>query len=73
VKRGEIMKNWIKRAVRTFVQTAIGYVSVNIIAVDWTADISVVKAAIIGISVSAVAAGLAAAINFIEDENKKFE
>lgn len=67
------MKNWIKRAVRTFIQTAIGYISVNIIAVDWTADKSVVKTAIIGVSISAVAAGLAAVINFIEDENKKFE
>lgn len=67
------MTNWIKRAVRTFIQTAIGYISVNIIAVDWTADKSVVKTAIIGVSISAVAAGLAAVINFIEDENKKFE
>ena len=67
------MKNWIKRAVRTFIQTAIGYISVNVVAVDWTADRSVVKAAIIGVGVSAVAAGLAAVINFIEDENKKFE
>lgn len=67
------MKNWIKRAVRTFVQTAIGYISVNVVAVDWTADRSVIKTAIIGVGVSAVAAGLAAVINFIEDENKKFE
>ena len=67
------MKNWIKRAVRTFVQTAIGYISVNVVAVDWTADRSVIKTAVIGVGVSAVAAGLAAVINFIEDENKKFE
>lgn len=67
------MKNWIKRAVRTFVQTAIGYISVNVVAVDWTADRSVIKTAIIGVGVSAIAAGLAAVINFIEDENKKFE
>lgn len=67
------MTNWLKRAVRTFVQTAIGYISVNIVAVDWSADRSVIKTAIIGVGVSAVAAGLAAVINFIEDENKKFE
>lgn len=67
------MTNWIKRAVRTFVQTAIGYISVNVVAVDWTADRSVIKTAVIGVGVSAVAAGLAAVINFIEDENKKFE
>ena len=45
------MKNWIKRAVRTFVQTAIGYISVNVVAVDWTADRSVIKTAIIGVDV----------------------
>ena len=67
------MTNWIKRAVRTFVQTAIGYISVNVVAVDWTADRSVIRTAIIGVGVSAVAAGLAAAINFLEDENKKFK
>lgn len=67
------MTNWIKRAVRTFVQTAIGYISVNVVAVDWTADRSVIKTAVIGVGVSAVAAGLAAVINFLEDENKKFE
>jgi hypothetical protein len=67
------MKNWVKRAVRTFVQTAAGYITVNIVAVDWSADRSVVKTAVIGVGISAVAAGLAAVINFIEDENKKFE
>ena len=67
------MTNWIKRAARTFVQTAVGYITVNIVAVDWSADRSVIKTAVIGVGVSAVAAGLAAAINFVEDENKKFE
>lgn len=67
------MKNWIKRAVRTFVQTAIGYISVSVVAVDWTADRLVIKTAVIGVGVSAVAAGLAAVINFREDKNKKFE
>ena len=67
------MRNWVKRAVRTFVQTAFGYIAVNIVAVDFNVGWEVAKSALLGVGVSAVAAGLAAVINFIEDENKKFE
>ena len=56
------MKTWMKRAVRTFVQTAVGYISVNIVATDLTA-----KSAVIGLIVSAVSAGIAAAMNFKEN------
>ena len=65
------MSNWIKRAARTFVQTAMGYISVNIVAVDWSADRSVVKTAVIGIGISAVAAGLSAVMNYFDDEKRK--
>ena len=65
------MKNWIKRAVRTFVQTAVGYISVNIVAVDWSADRSVVKTALIGVGISAVAAGLSAVMNYFDEEKGK--
>ena len=57
------MKTWMKRAVRTFVQTAVGYISVNIVATDLTA-----KSAVIGLIVSAVSAGIAAAMNYKEDK-----
>ena len=30
------MKTWIKRALRTFVQTAVGYLVVAVPAVDWS-------------------------------------
>ena len=70
-KGGQSMKNWIKRAVRTFVQTAVGYISVNIVAVDWSADRSVVKTALIGVGISAVAAGLSAVMNYFDDEKRK--
>ncbi len=56
------MKTWMKRALRTFVQTAVGYISVNIVATDLTA-----KSAVIGLIVSAVSAGIAAAMNFKEN------
>ena len=65
------MKNWIKRAVRTFVQTAVGYIAVNIVAVDWSADRSVIKAAVVGVGVSAIAAGMAAVMNYFDDEKRK--
>ena len=60
------MKTWIKRALRTFIQTAAGYIAVNIAAVDFT-DTSIIKTAVIGLCVSATAAGLAAVMNLKEE------
>lgn len=65
------MRNWIKRAVRTFVQTAFGYIAVNIVAVDWSADRSVVKTAVIGLGISAMAAGLSAVMNYFDEGKGK--
>lgn len=61
------MKNWVKRAIRTFVQSAIGYVAVAIPAIDFTADNSALKTSLIGLGVSAVSAGIAAIMNYIDD------
>ena len=60
------MKTWIKRALRTFIQTAAGYIAVNIAAVDFT-DTSVTKTAVVGLAVSAVASGIAAVMNLKEE------
>lgn len=60
------MKTWIKRALRTFIQTAAGYIAVNIAAVDFT-DTSVTKTAIMGLFISAVASGIAAVMNLREE------
>lgn len=60
------MKDWIKRALRTFLQAAVGYLVVAVPAVDFSGDGKAVKTALIGIGVSAVAAGLAAAMNLKE-------
>ena len=57
-----IKKEWLRRTVRTFIQTAAGYISVNIMATDLT-----VKSAVMGLAVSAVAAGIAAAMNLKEE------
>lgn len=60
------MKTWIKRAIRTFIQTAVGYIAVNIAAVDFT-DTSITRTAVVGLCVSAVASGLAAVMNVREE------
>ena len=57
-----IKKEWLRRAVRTFIQTAAGYISVNIVTTDLT-----VKSAVLGLAVSAVSAGIAAMMN-LENE-----
>lgn len=64
--RGEQMKNWIRRALRTFIQTAVGYICIAIPAIDWN-DTSTTKGTLIGIGVSAVAAGISAVMNYIDD------
>lgn len=62
------MKNWVKRALRTFVQAAVGYLVVAVPSVDFSGEKNAVKTALVGIGVSAVAAGIAAAMNIREGE-----
>ena len=57
-----LKKEWLRRAVRTFIQTAAGYISVNIVTTDLT-----VKSAVLGLAVSAISAGIAAIMN-LENE-----
>ena len=64
------MKNWIKRAVRTFIQSALGYVCVAVPAINFTGDVSTIKTALVGAGVSALAAGLSAVINILDEYNK---
>ena len=57
-----LKKTYVKRALRTFLQTAVGYIAVNIAATDLN-----VKSAVIGLAVSAVSAGIAAVMNLKEE------
>ncbi len=57
-----LKKTYVKRALRTFLQTAVGYIAVNIAATDLS-----VKSAVIGLAVSAVSAGVAAVMNLKEN------
>lgn len=62
------MKNWVKRAIRTFMQAAVGYLVVAVPSVDFSGEKNAIKTALVGIGVSAVAAGIAAAMNIREGE-----
>jgi hypothetical protein len=64
------MKNWVKRALRTFVQSAIGYAAIAVPTIDF-ANASAIKTAVIGVGVSAVAAGISAVMNALDDWNKE--
>ena len=57
-----LKKTYVKRALRTFLQTSVGYIAVNIAATDLS-----VKSAVLGLAVSAVAAGIAAVMNLREE------
>jgi len=58
----KIKKEWLRRALRTFIQAAAGYIVAVVPNVDFT-DTSVLKTTLVGIGVSAVAAGIAALMN----------
>lgn len=65
------MKPVIKRALRTFFQTAVGYIAMNLTIVDWN-DVSALKNVLFGLGVSAIAAGTAAIMN-LDEVNKDDE
>lgn len=69
-----LSKNCLKKALRTFLQTAIGYllanVSLYIGGVDFN-DGNLVKNALIGLAVSAFSAGAAAVMNIEKGEEKQ--
>ncbi len=65
----KITKQTIMRAFRTFIQTAIGYAAINIVAIDFSAPKQVLKSALIGLGVAAVSAGVSAVMNLEEKCN----
>lgn len=71
-----LKKPCLKRAFRTFIQTALGYVITNVTlalgGLDFN-DGDVVKNALIGLAVAAVAAGASAVMNLTEGEDKDNE
>ena len=61
-------KETAKRMLRTFLQTAAGYIAVNLVAIDFTAGKDVLTSALVGLAVSATSAGLAAIMNLQKKE-----
>lgn len=60
------MKETIRRAFRTFVQTAIGYIVTNIAILsdpETLQNTDILKTTIIGLIISAISAGLAGVMN----------
>lgn len=56
-------KETFRRMWRTFLQTALSYIGVNLCIVDFTAGKDILISALIGLGISAVSAGLAAVMN----------
>ena len=56
-------KTTLKRAGRTFIQSALAYITVNVVYINFTDDKVSVKSAITGLLVAAVSAGISAVMN----------
>lgn len=56
-------KETLRRTARTFLQAALSYMVVNIVAADFTQSTDSLKSMLIGLLVAANAAGLAAVMN----------
>lgn len=66
-------KTTLKRMAKTFIQAFLAYLCVNIAVVDFNSDKDVLKQGLIGLGVSALAAGLAAVMNLEKKELEVFE
>lgn len=62
----------IKRALRTFIQTAVAYILTAVATIDFT-DADTAKTALIGLAISAIAAGLSAVMNLQKAEADEAE
>lgn len=59
------------RVGRTFLQSVLAYIAVNLVVVDFTADKAVIKSALVGLATSAIAAGIAAVMNLEKQNNEE--
>ena len=56
-------KTTLKSAARTFIQSALAYITVNVVYINFTDDKVSVKSAVTGLVVAAVSAGISAVMN----------
>lgn len=61
-------KESVKRALRTFLQAVIAYICVHVVLIDFSDQSESLKIVLIGLGVSAVAAGLSAVMNLEKKE-----
>ena len=63
-------KTTLKRAGRTFIQSALAYITVNVMYINFTDDKVSVKSAVTGLLIAAVSAGISAVMNLKKKEGE---
>lgn len=63
-------KTTLKRAGRTFIQSALAYITVNVMYINFTDDKVSVKSAVTGLLMAAVSAGISAVMNLEKKEGE---
>lgn len=63
-------KTTLKRAGRTFIQSALAYIMVNVMYINFTDDKASVKSAVTGLLIAAVSAGISAVMNLEKKEGE---
>ena len=63
-------KTTLKRAGRTFIQSALAYITVNVMYINFTYDKVSVKSAVTGLLIAAVSAGISAVMNLEKKEGE---
>lgn len=66
-------KETLKRALKTFIQTVLAYLVINVAFVDFTQGRQALKTALTGLGVAALSAGLAAVMNLEKKEIEEDE
>ena len=63
-------KTTLKQAGRTFIQSALAYITVNVMYINFTDDKVSVKSAVTGLLIAAVSAGISAVMNLEKKEGE---
>ena len=66
-------KETIRRALRTFLQAALGYIVTNVTLVTMGYEAAEVRSALVGLFTAAIAAGLAAVMNLPAKNDEEAE
>lgn len=64
-------RTWVSRMLRTFIQTAAGCLAVGLPTVNFNDGWDIVKKSLIGLAITAIASGLAAAMNIYDEKENK--